>query len=130
MGFMRRFDRDDGQATVVVEEDERVCYAYFLDGGRITGDVWLNNVNETPATPEWTDPERAPFRNPAAYVHDGAARPPADQAAIEVRWRPDGAAEIRLDGRVLGAVASGERPGRAALAARSGPAAGVLALEA
>ncbi|MFL6138446.1 MAG: hypothetical protein ACJ74O_11665 [Frankiaceae bacterium] len=124
---MRRFDREDGRATVVVEEDERVCYAYFLDDGRITGDVWLYNVGETPATPEWTDPDRAPFRNPAAYVHPDAARPPADETGVEVRWRPDGTAEVSLDGQVLGSLASGERPGRALLAARPGPAAGVLA---
>lgn len=41
MGFVRRFAH--GGWTVVVEDDDRVAYAYLLHEGRIVGDVWLYN---------------------------------------------------------------------------------------
>lgn len=81
-----RFDSrsPDGSHTLVVEEDERVAYAYLLRGPEIVGDVWLYNVAPTPEETNWKDPAQMPFLNPRAYCASEAA--PNLRQGATCRW--------------------------------------------
>ena len=82
-------DRDSQSGTsVVVEDDGRVCYAYFLSAaGEVLADVWLYNRCKTPAEPEWTDRERAPFANPSDFVLSAPGfELPETSADIRIMW--------------------------------------------
>src|SRR4051794_28495264 len=65
-----RFEDPTGQFAVVLQDDGRTGYAYFLRNERITGDVWLYNVGPPPAKDAWKDPSAMPFQNPASYCRD------------------------------------------------------------
>ncbi len=68
MSFLRRFEHGDW--AVVVEDDDRVVYAYLLRHNQIVGDVWLYNRVHAPHRSPWgqTDP-MMPFLNPVEYVN-------------------------------------------------------------
>jgi hypothetical protein len=54
MGFVRQFQRGDWE--VIVEDDDRVAYAYLVREGRILADVWLYNRMPAPwrlSTTDW-----------------------------------------------------------------------------
>ena len=66
IGETVKFTASDGKCAIVIEDDGRVGYAYFLDSrGDICGDVWLYNRCPAPDVPEWHDPSGAPFANPS-----------------------------------------------------------------
>jgi hypothetical protein len=54
MGFVRQFQRGDWE--VIVEDDDRVAYAYLVREGRIIADVWLYNRLLAPWRPPWNEP--------------------------------------------------------------------------
>ncbi|HEY7171596.1 MAG TPA: hypothetical protein VH417_12170 [Vicinamibacterales bacterium] len=112
---------DEGQRySVVLEEDREVAYAYLRDGHEIVGDVWLYNVGPAPAEPEWGDPEKMPFRNPAAFVRPGALAPLAEPA----RWSctfEGSEARVYCDGSLVARIVPGAKPGWSVLAAKAGP---------
>jgi hypothetical protein len=65
MGFVRQFQRGDWQ--VIVEDDDRVAYAYLVRDGRIVTDVWLYNRMPAPQRPPWHEPGPVmPFLNSAS----------------------------------------------------------------
>ena len=67
IGETVRFPASDGKCAVVIEDDERVGYAYLIDSrGEICGDVWLYNRCPAPAEPEWNDPGNDPSDAPFA----------------------------------------------------------------
>jgi len=71
IAFERNDEDPESGSWVDVVDDGRVCYAYFLSPAReIVGDLWLYNRCETPADPEWTNREGAPYANPQGYVGD------------------------------------------------------------
>ncbi|CCD94591.1 hypothetical protein BRAO375_3640051 [Bradyrhizobium sp. ORS 375] len=125
-GFLRKFISPDGAATIMVEDDGRVAYAYWLDAaGTIRGDVWLYNRCPAPLQPEWTDRDAAPYANPAAFVDEAVAfSPPASAACITVEWRRSEAGQIGdilVWGWVLARLMDGQKPGSSRLAAKDGP---------
>ena len=130
MAYLLELRESDSPYSVVVEEDEKVAYAYLRHGRRIVSDVWLYNVRGAPREPEWTDRANAPFANAAAYTkaHD----PPLieREGDIACRWIRDAgrvvAAEVVSRRRLLGRLEPGLRPGFAAIASRDGRLARVL----
>ncbi|MDG3441433.1 hypothetical protein [Nitrospirillum amazonense] len=122
MEFMVRLIAPEGGQSIVIEDDGRVGYAYFLDADdRIRGDVWLYNRCTAPKEPEWHNRERAPFANSAAYVC--AARIiglPTSPEEFSVTW-DDAGALIFLRGEILARVADGAAPGWSVLASKDGP---------
>ena len=54
----------EAELAVVFEDDGRTAYGYLLRDSKIVADVWIYNRGPAPEQPEWTDRERAPFRNP------------------------------------------------------------------
>ncbi|WP_315803520.1 hypothetical protein [Bradyrhizobium sp. SZCCHNS3002] len=125
-GFLREFVSPDGTATIMVEDDGRVAYAYWLDSERaICGDVWLYNRCSAPEQPEWTDRDAAPYANPLAFVDQTAEFfPPSSASSVTVSWDRLGsetAACIRVSEVVLARLIKGSKPGWSRLAAKDGP---------
>ncbi|CCE03062.1 hypothetical protein [Bradyrhizobium sp. STM 3809] len=125
-GFLREFISPDGAAAIVVEDDGRVAYGYWLDAkGSIGGDVWLYNRGPAPEQPEWTNREGAPYANPAAFVDEAVAfSRPSSAACLTVEWRGQGSGqigEIFVAGVLLARLTNGSKPGWSRLAAKDGP---------
>jgi hypothetical protein len=124
--FVGKFSSLDCSQSVVVEDDGRVAYAYLLDAdGHIVGDVWLYNRCAAPSEPEWSDRERAPFVNPAAYVIDsGEFSPPPKLDDVAVEWAREGSAykaTVLIRRQVAALLMDGAKPGWSSLAALDGP---------
>jgi hypothetical protein len=120
-GFFLQFDIEaPNEPRVIIDEDEKTCYAYLLIGGEIVGAVWLYNRYEAPEVPEWELPnakEHIPFANARAYInHEG---PAVDEGSrVIVLWGPAGAA-VYLNGKDLHAIVGvGDFPGRCRYAAK------------
>ncbi|MGJ4888182.1 hypothetical protein ACQR1Y_08310 [Bradyrhizobium sp. HKCCYLRH3099] len=125
-GFLREFVSPDGSATIVVEDDGRVAYAYWLDAsGSICGDVWLYNRGPAPQQPEWHARDGAPYANPAAFIDQSIEfSPPSAASSISVSWDLTGSelvARIYVSEVVLAQLTQGSKPGWSRLAARNGP---------
>ncbi|MGJ4906677.1 hypothetical protein ACQR10_09260 [Bradyrhizobium sp. HKCCYLRH2060] len=125
-GFLRDFVSPDGSATIVVEDDGRVAYAYWLDAsGSISGDVWLYNRCPAPQQPEWHDREAAPYANPAAFVDQASEfSPPSAASSISVNWDLLGsetAACVCVSEVLLAKLTKASKPGWSRLAAKDGP---------
>lgn len=124
MGFTKSFKQ--GEWTVVVEDDDRVAYAYLLHNGRIAADVWLYNRVPSPQQPPWRQPRgEMPFLNSAHHVNDNdAVRSPAPDA-VSVSWTdptdPEPQITVSLDNQPIAWLAPGTKPGWSALAKRDGP---------
>ena len=124
MGFVRHFEH--GEWTVVVEDDDRVAYAYLLHEGRIVGDVWLYNRTPSPHRPPWQEPTaEMPFLNSAQHVHaNGSVRSPAPES-LSVSWSDRAESHppitVRIDNHPVAWLAPGAKPGWSALATRDGP---------
>lgn len=127
MSFVAKILHSTLPVSVVVEDNGKVAYAYWLDGAAITGDVWLYNCIASPAAPEWTDPEKMPFLNPANYSKEGGFSPLRKDDEVSVRWSDDGKrAVIYLRQQEFAIVGSHIRPGWCWLAKKDGPLANVL----
>jgi hypothetical protein len=117
-----------GSWRVVVEDDDRACYAYLATAESLVSDVWLCN-RVAPDVAEWTKPDARdlmPFLNPAPFVDlDGLGIRSIDPNELSVRWdacEPELAIATILEGTTRYAVLdSREKPGRCVLAVASGP---------
>jgi len=125
------FTSDDGNRSVVIEDDGRVGYAYLLDRDKhICGDVWLYNRCPTPIEPEWHDREGAPYANPVPFVDDReifALPRSADDFSVEWKCK-DGSyfAWVYIKATLAAILAGGHKPGWSVLVAKDGPLAKVL----
>jgi hypothetical protein len=132
MGILVRFDCDDLPFGVVIDDDDRVAYAYVLENEKIVGDVWLYNVVPAPYEPEWTDRSKLPFLNPQEFSYEGAS-PINEETQLDVVWIRNQdtlvRAEIYLAKQLLAVVAPGATPGWCRNARKSGPLARVLEAE-
>lgn len=104
--------------SLVVEDDDRVAYAYLRQGTRIVGDVWLYNVQATPDVVDWSNRALMPFLNPRKYVRE---EPPIRvDSSICVSWTPTTAYVLRGD-VLIARVEIGRRPGWSRQARIAGP---------
>jgi hypothetical protein len=132
ISFLRSDKDPESGSSVDVEDDGRVCYAYFLSpDGQIVGDVWLYNRCEAPVDPEWTDRAKAPYANPRGYAQDPPSfQLPQDETDVAVRWRRDErgnrVADILVGDLLIGRLHAGQKPGWARAAMKDGPLAKVL----
>jgi hypothetical protein len=130
-GIFCRFASPDGSAGVVIEDDGRVCYVYWVDAaGSIGGDVWLYNRGPAPGRPARNRRDDAPFLNPAEFVdQDVQFALPSSAADFRVEWsleKGQWMAAIWVGGQVLAKLMHGNKPGWSRLAAKDGPLARVL----
>lgn len=119
---LRYFDVSGSQQHVVIEDDDRVAYAYLLDNdNKIVGDVWLYNVEPAPDRLELLDgPEMMPFLNPKEFCSmESISRITYDSNVICVA--NDGYVSIEVDGLLVARLKAGAKPGWSRLACKHGP---------
>jgi hypothetical protein len=128
MSFTLRFECRDLPYAVVIEDDDRVAYAYLLLEEKIIGDVWLYNVIPGPRKPDWGDRSNLPFANPHEFALH--APPITDQSSVTVDWvLRQGSlarAEVYRDQVLWAMLAPGSKPGWCSNARKTGPLARVL----
>ncbi len=116
--------------AVVVEDDNRVAYAYLIKDEQIVSDVWLYNVAPTPTNVQWEDDEATmPFLNPAKYCKPEPMPRLTSQSAVLCRWF-DEAVDLFVDGIVWAHLKNGARPAWSRWALRKGPLAQPIDVEA
>lgn len=125
-GFRIKSDYSDNGPSIVIEDDGRVCYAYYIAvSGEIVGDVWLYNRCKAPVSPEWVDSNKAPFANPVEFVHQHELfSVPSGPEDFRVKWLDELSklkAEIFLKDLRIGELAAGSKPGFALAAFKNGP---------
>lgn len=132
-GYIRRYACPDSDFVVVVEDDERVAYAYILDEDEIVGDVWLYNRHPSPAQIDRAaSTGTAPLNHAPCVAVDRQLSPPlAPHEDCEVMWTmtEQGAvetADVMIRGRLYARLAPGAKPGWCIAAAADGPLARVL----
>jgi hypothetical protein len=86
MAALRRFDCGSLPFSLIVEDDDRVAYAYLLHNEEIVGDVWLYNGDPAPSDPQWGDPSGAPFLNPQEFVLPFGGPRLEDSRSVRVAW--------------------------------------------
>src|SRR5262249_60408933 len=90
MSFKCSFSPTKIDYEVVIDDDDRVCYAYLLDAeGRRAGDVWLYNRAEAPNN---FDDARSglPPRNAVSFVADADFLLPKSPGEFYVQWLDGG----------------------------------------
>jgi len=115
-----RFEHPQGGLAVVLDDDDRVAYAYLIEDDQIVGDVWLYNVLEPPETVNWEDTSAMPFLNPRDLCKSEKARRLTSQSSVQCAWFDTGV-EVRVDGVLWARLERGSKPGWSRLAARPGP---------
>ena len=129
MSFWRVFDDEDSGYSVVLEDDDRVAWAYIRDreaGGNrplIVADVWLYNVAAPPDSWVRPTPGEAPL-NPSPYVSQERAMRLEEAREIIARWNTsDGAriVDVLVDGVLYGRLSPGSKPGWSRFAAAESP---------
>jgi hypothetical protein len=124
VGFVRHFRRSEWE--VIIEDDDRVAYAYLVRDGRIVADVWLYNRMPAPQWPPWSEPQgEMPFLNSALHIAgDGFPRSPLTET-LSVLWsdpsQPEPEITIQVDNHAIAWLAPGTRPGWSALVVLDGP---------
>lgn len=118
--LLLHFAAPNGELALVVEDDNRVAYAYLLQGEQIVGDVWLYNVAATPETAPWRTGEEMPFLNPAGYCKPGPIPRLTKMSIIQCRWYSD-AVDLVVDGVKWAHLQKGKKPGWCRWSMREGP---------
>lgn len=122
-----RFESPASKLALVIEDDDRVAYAYLLEGDEIVADVWLYNVEETPESVNWRDRSRMPFLNPRRFCRDIECPRIAADSHVNCQWT-DGGVEVSVEGVLMAKLERGSKPGWSRLAAIRGPLAKPLEL--
>ncbi|MGJ1242747.1 hypothetical protein [Sphingobacterium siyangense] len=126
MGSLTKYvSNDRPEFAVLIEDDDKVCYAYLLNEEkeeRIVGDIWLYNRVPAPMEPEWHKKENLPFLNPAEFVEENL-EPFEANSPVEVTWDfgEETVAKIFLASRLIAKLTVGSCPGWSSLVTKDGP---------
>ena len=123
MGSLTKYvSNDRPEFAVLIEDDDKVCYAYLLNEERIVGDIWLYNSVPTPRESEWHKKENLPFLNPAEFVKENLESFDAS-SPVEVTWDlgEETVANIFLASRLIAKLTVGSFPGWSSLVTKDGP---------
>lgn len=116
--------------TVVIEETEKVAYAYLRITDLIVADVWLYNCQESPDTPEWTNRKLAPFANSKEYSKKSEITRFNNETDVFVKWILENnnvtEAHILSCNKLFAILKPGSKPGWCINAAKDSPLAKVL----
>ena len=110
--------------TVVVEDDGRVCFAYWWSAERkVQSSLWLYNRLPAPDSFDLSPDQTAPLNISRLVDADAAAsfRMPVSEDEISVLWTNQNEAEISVCGILVGVLSAVEGSGRALLALTDGP---------
>lgn len=125
---------DASNWSVVFEDDGKTAYAYLIKGNEIRADVWLYNHGSATTVPEWNDPEKLPFTNPAEYSRSLDRLPVRVREDFDCVWHFSGTdlvdVVLLFRGEVFARLTRDSKPGESLLAVKDGPLARKLALSA
>lgn len=123
MSALLRFDHAETRRAIVLEDDDRVGYAYLLVDDQVVGDVWLYNVGEAPEEAPWKAEPRPdmPFQNPANLCRRGCFVPRlTPDAIVELVWDASGV-DVTIFGVHSARLDAGKKPAWSRQAAADGP---------
>lgn len=130
MSSITRLENSAMGYSIVIDDDDRVVYAYLLQDERIISDVWLYNWGPAPAEPEWRDPSKMPFANPKGYSSESALSPTIESEHVKAVWIQDGSGLNRVDlfinDELFAVLKPGAKPGWCRNASKNGPLATML----
>lgn len=77
---------------IFVEVETDFCTAFYLSGAedRITGEVWLFNIGDTPIYPPWVGSHNweRPYQNSSEYCYSHTIQTPIHESDFEVDFHP------------------------------------------
>ncbi|WP_426792349.1 hypothetical protein [Sphingobacterium sp. WOUb80] len=123
MSYFKQFFCDiQPEFSVIIDDDDKVCYGYLYRGKKIVGDIWLYNNVQTPEEPEWHTKENLPFLNPLEFVRENL-EPFREDTRVEVNWCEDNGivASIYVVGRIIAKLREGACPGWSKVVSKEGP---------
>jgi hypothetical protein len=106
--------------SVMLDDDDRVAYAYMTQSGKIVADVWLYNIADPPEQDPWNDRTQLPFLNPRRFCKQDAGYRITEHSQVSCAL-VSGYAEIKVDGERVARLAPGTKPGWSKGAAIDGP---------
>lgn len=128
MSYFKEFLHDlKPEYSVMIEDDDKVCYAYLLIHNEIVGDVWLYNTIKSPVEAEWHSPDNLPFLNPIEFIKENI-EPFDDETNININWNSENkvVAQIYISNRLIARLSEGDFPGGSSLVIKDGPLAKVI----
>lgn len=130
--FLQIFNDSNSVYSVIIEDDNRVAYAYLLKGDVVIGDVWLYNQIEAPLNQEWKVQDM-PFVNPLKFIKTDISTLPINSAnEVSCKWCEaiDGEIEVVISIRnsIIAKISPGSNPGWSTIVSQDGPLAKVYYL--
>lgn len=124
MGYFKQYISEEFLSfSVIIEDDDKVCYAYLLEENQIVSDVWLYNNIDSPEAVDWKNKDDLPFANPKKFIKNNIS--PFDVAtSIDVKWGSvDGKiyAKIYASNQLLVKLERDAFPGWSTLVKSDGP---------
>lgn len=130
MGYLSKNKCPDLDYSLVIEDDDKVAYAYLLKNEKLVGDVWLYNRTDTPDLPEWHNQDKAPFANPKEYSDQPAIIPILTEDDISLNWNFEKLnfknVEIVYKDTLIARLCDDSKPGWCIWVKKNGPLAKVL----
>lgn len=122
--FYHQWHLKDQGLSLIIEDDDKVAYAYLLRNDSISSDVWLYNVIEPTEQPDWSSPDDMPFLNPRCLSIGSGHFPPLDDAG-RIRFESSQSADkafvrVFIDGQLHAVLEDGAKPGWCRLASVNG----------
>ncbi len=116
--------------SIIIEDDDRVGYAYLLHDKNIIGDVWLYNRATTPVSSNW-DKNEMPFLNPAPFIKDINFEIPKSIEEFDFEWMGNEKNDllkvnIYIKKKLTAIIAPGSKPGWSINVKKDGPLAQIL----
>ena len=123
--YKQEFCEANQKYSVIIEDDDRVAYAYLLCEREIIGDVWLYNKISTPATANWKDFNEIPFLNPKEFEYEKIA-PILINDKLDIEWEltPEMdllRAKIYIRLKLIAILAPNFKPGWSCIVTKDGP---------
>ena len=116
----------NGSYSVIIEDDGRVCYAYLIEKGNISSDVWLYNCIKSNNAMTWRNQNEMPFLNLDEFINKiNNISPLTDKDTIDIVWyfvkNKLSHADLIINGKLVGRLELGIKPGYSVTALRDGP---------
>ncbi|WP_437921204.1 hypothetical protein [Sphingobacterium sp. LRF_L2] len=121
--FGQYFNEELPSFSVIIEDDDKVCYAYLLEENQIISDVWLYNHIDTPESVDWKNKEDLPFANPTMFVKKNIS-PFDTSTSINIQWGSyDGKVCVKVyaSNILLAKLEKDALPGWSTLVEKDGP---------
>jgi hypothetical protein len=118
--FLQLVDPERNERTLIVEQNDRVAYAYLWERGKIVADVWLHNVGDSPVEVNWRDASAMPFPNPQRFCTVEKALALSSASVVECCWS-EGGVTLSVDNTVVAKLERGCKPGWSKHASVAGP---------